>query len=96
MAIVPAIFSESLFITAIGIHHVDFLSDSKLVFKVPLPTGTEDYLFTIGRPRGMPVTMDIVSKVLRIATIGVHYVDFNVMRIIPIPIRMEGNPFAIR
>ena len=44
------IFSESLLITTIGVHHVDFSGDCKLVFKVPLPTGTEDNAFAVRGP----------------------------------------------
>ena len=38
-----------LLITAIGVHHINFIGDCN-VFKVRLPTGTEDNAFTIGGP----------------------------------------------
>ena len=44
------IIGESLLITTIGVHHVDVISESKLVFKVPIPTGPEGNPFTVGGP----------------------------------------------
>ena len=56
MPVATGSIGESLWITSIGVHHVDF--------KVPIPLRREGNSLTVRRPRGMPVITASIGESL--------------------------------
>ena len=83
-----AIIGEVLLITAIGIHHVDFIVS---IPKVSTLASSKGNAFTVGGPCRSRVLKGIVRDSVLIASIGVHHVDVQATA----PHGLKGEVLAV-